>query len=294
MKPAVLTSLGLDGHVDNVVGTALLARAAAMDERRTGGASARMEDLAALSIGAMAVLSADVTRRAASGLAMTLAQTASTLGAIAGGIAVAIGDPPPNRGLFLTDPQTVGAAPFGWLVFSILQAVLAVPDPLTDDLRWRDARLEELFAVVGRDDGQPVGRLGISAYRWMRLASFPSGPERSYAARWILERGAEDVERAMQDVYHWQRLHAGLAPVEPELLLAALVFLRGEPLSPFGPDSRAASRPVVTAALATAACMLGQDDLARELGGPETVIEGRAGGRWQRWLDHLSEGPLTW
>jgi hypothetical protein len=80
MKPAVLTSLGLGDHVDNVVGTALLARAAAMQERQTEGASARMQDLAALSIGAMAVLSTEITRRAASGLAITLSQTPSALG----------------------------------------------------------------------------------------------------------------------------------------------------------------------------------------------------------------------
>jgi hypothetical protein len=195
--------------------------------------------------------------------------------------------------VFPSDAQTVSAAPLDWLVFSILQAVLTSPDTLVEEYGWRDAFPDGILAAIGRDDGQPVGRLGISAYRWMRLVSVPPGQERSDAARWILERGAEDVERAMQDAYHWQRLHAGLAPVEPELLLAALI-LSAQPHRPFEPDARAANRPVVRAALATAACMLGQDDLALELGGPETEIDGHAGNRWRQWLDNASEGPLTW
>lgn len=294
MKPSVLNNLGLGDHVDNVVGTALFARAAAIQVRRTEGPSARMQDLAALSLGTMAVLDTGVTRRAASGLAITLSSAQSALGAIAGGIVAASGVPPATGGLFLPEWEMLGV-PLDWLVFSVLQADLAADrGPLRVQPSPPRLYLNDALETARRDDGQPIGRLGISAYRWMRLISVPPGPERATAARWILERGAEDVERAMQDSFHWQRLHVGLAPVEPELLLAGLILLGGEPNSPIEPDTRSASRPVVRAALATAACMLGQDDLALDLGGPETEVNGQAGHRWHRWLDNASEGPLTW
>lgn len=293
MKPSVLYSLGLGDHLDNVVGTALLARAAAIQVRRTEGPSARMQDLAALSMGTMAVLDTGVTRRAASGLAITLSSVQSALGAIAGSIAAASGVPPATAGLFLPESEMLGA-PLDWLVFSVLQAgLVADRGPLRVQPSPPSLYLDEVLRTGSRDEGQPIGRLGISAYRWTRLTSAPPGPERA-AARWILERGAEDVERAMHDSFHWQKLHVGLAPVEPELLLAGLILLSGEPDNPIEPDIRSASRPVVRAALATAACMLGQDRLALDLGGPETEITGQAGHRWHRWLDNASQDPLTW
>jgi hypothetical protein len=99
--------------------------------------------------------------------------------------------------VFPPDEQTIAAASVDWLVFGVLQAALTGPGTLNDGYGWQTDFPNGMLAA-GLDDGQPVGRLGISAYRLMRSASVPPGPERSDAARWILERGAEEVERAVR------------------------------------------------------------------------------------------------
>jgi hypothetical protein len=287
MRPATLASLGLGERLDNVVGTALLARAAAMQVRRSEGPSARMQHMAALSIGTIALLDVQVTARAAAGLALTLSDVPTALPAIAAGIAAASGSQQGVPGPFFAEPGIFPAVPPDWAVFSFLQAAIS-------DVRVPRFYPGEIARAIGRDEGQPIGRLGISAYRWLRLAEVPAGAERVAAARWILERGADEVDQAIRDTVHWQTLRAGLAPVEPELLLAALVFVRASQHGQIGVDVRSVDRPVIRAALAVAAGMLGQLDIAEELGGPAAEIGGTAGTRWEHWLARSGEGPLHW
>jgi hypothetical protein len=289
MRPSTLTGLGLGERLDSVVGTALLARAAAMQVRRSEGPSARMQDLAALSLGTMALLDVEVTGRAASGLALTFSDVPSALPAIAAGIAAATGSARTASGFFLAEADALPAVPVDWAVFSILQELLWEPH------RPRRRYPGGIAAAIGRDDGQPIGRLGISAYRWMRLAEVRTRPDRAAAALWILERGADEVEQAMRDSFHWQSLHAGLAPLEPELLLAGLILLgaASQRSSP-AVDVPSANRPVVRATLAVAAGMLGQARLAEDLGGPAAEIGGQPGRRWRRWQASAGEGTLVW
>jgi hypothetical protein len=176
------------------------------------------------------------------GLAQALSNVPSALPAIAGGIAIASPDLQFGLERFPAEPEAWARAPVDWAVFSILQSFLGDPYlPPVDESN-------PLIEPVSRDDGQPIGRLGISAYRWMRIAEARAGPERSVAARWILERGSDEVQRAMRDSFHWQNLQAGLAPVEPELLLAGLIFLQGAQL--FQEDIRGQARLFPTSELA--------------------------------------------
>jgi hypothetical protein len=281
MRPRVLAGLGLEYHLDDAVGTALLARAAAIQVRRTQGPTVQVQDLAALSLGAMAVLDAEVTKRATAGLgvALAIARVPSPLGAVAVAISAATTD---YEFAPLPPPELLRSAPLGYAVFSLL---------------WPIDYAGDILEAISRDDGEPIGRLGIAAYRWARLAAAEAGAQRSAAARWILDRGAEEVERAMRDAYHWRRLHAGLAPVEPELLLAALILLREEPeRTRFEAAEDAAGHPVVRAAIVTAASMRGDERLAERLGGADEPVYGAAGERWRRWQDRISEGPypLAW
>jgi hypothetical protein len=173
MRPATLASLGLGERLDNVVGTALLARAAAMQVLRSEGPSARMQHLAALSIGTIALLDVQVTARAAAGLALALSDVPKALPAIAAGIAAASGSQQGVPGPFFAEPGIFPAVPPDWAVFSLLQAAISdgsVP-------RFHPG---EIATAIGRDEGQPIGRLGISAFRWLRLpaGSWSGAPTR--------------------------------------------------------------------------------------------------------------------
>lgn len=291
MRTALLEGLGLAGRQGDLVGTALLARAAAIQVRRSEGTARRMQDLASLSIGVMAILDAEVTGRASAGMARALDGVPSALGAITGGIAVAAGRLEPSP---LPGPETDATAPLGWEVFRLLQSILAPPDLRTDPYYIAGRTRPELLFVSGRDEGQPVGRLGISAFRWMLLAATPHGPARSAAAWWILNRGAEEVDRTMQDSFHWKNLHSGLAPVEPELLLTGLILLQNESYGLDRRDVYSDAHPVARATLASAADILGLEGIAEDLGGEATRIEGEAGSRWSQWLDTIREGPIDW
>ncbi len=89
MRPQTLADLDLAEYLDDVVGTAMAARAAAMQVRRTEGATARMQDLAALALGSLALLDVEVTAQAAAGLAVALSDVPSALPVIAAGLATA-------------------------------------------------------------------------------------------------------------------------------------------------------------------------------------------------------------
>lgn len=296
MRPALIAQLGFGDRLGNVIGSALLARAAAIQTRRIEGPSRRMQDLAALSIGVMAILDTAVTRRAVTGLAVTLAGAPSPLGAIANSIAVATGEWPSHSAPFMPEPETLTEAPIDWVVFRLLQTVLVNPELEADQYQIRNRYLDEMLAVIGRDDGQPVGRLGISAYRWMRVVTSRPGPERANAALWLVGRASEESEHAMSDSFHWQNLHAGLAPVEPELLLVGLILIRevSPSVKRFQALIEPTGRPVINATLASAAGLLGREELAADLGGPSAEISGEAGDRWRQWLNSTGDGPLTW
>lgn len=73
-----------------------------------------------------------------------------------------------------------------------------------------------------------------------------------------------------------------------------MIFVRASQHGQIGVDVRSVDRPVIRAALAVAAGMLGFLDLAEALGGPAGEIEGQAGIRWQHWLDNVGGGPMQW
>jgi hypothetical protein len=128
----------------------------------------------------------------------------------------------------------------------------------------------------------------------MLLAAAPHGPTRSAAAWWILNRGAEEVDRTMQDSFHWKNLRSGLAPVEPELLLTGLILLQNESYVPDRRDVYSDAHPVARAILASAADILRLEGIAESLGGQATPIEGEAGNRWSQWRNTTREGPIDW
>jgi hypothetical protein len=295
MRPGTLEALDLGKQLDNVVqldkvvgtvvGTALLARASAMQVLRTEGPNARMQDLAALAIGTMALLDVEVTREAAAGLARDLAGVPSALPAIAAGIGSPVGPLASWREQRLIEPAIPERMTVDWAVFRVMQNVLTHPESRG---RPYPPGSEEL---IERDGGQGVGRLGFPAYRWMRVAKAERPEDRSLAVADLLTWGNAEVKQAMRDSFHWQKLSAGLAPIEPELLLAGMIRLQDTPGSYLPPDDL----QVVRATLAVAADMLGNPGIASELGGPEAEISGPPGERWRRWRrEGAGGGPLHW
>jgi hypothetical protein len=284
MRLGTLEALDLGDHLDDVVGTALLARASAMQVRRTEGRNARMQDLAALALGTMALLDVEVTRQAAIGLAWTLAGVRSALPPIAAGIGFPVGAPESSREQRLIEPPNPERMTIDWAVFRVMQNVLTDPQsrgrPYPPDS-------EEL---IERDGGQGVGRLGFPAYRWMRVAEAKGPQDRSSAVADILTWGNAEVKQAMRDSFHWRKLSAGLAPIEPELVLAGMIMLKTTPDNYLPPDDL----QVFRATLAVAADMLGNPAIASELGGPETEIGGQLGDRWRTWRERVGSHPLTW
>ena len=245
-----------------------------------------MQDLAALSIGTLALLDVPVTRQAAAGLASALSNVQSALSAIAAGIATTFDGPRPAWEQPPAGSDAQSTVPVDWAVFSIMQRLLVNPS------RQPGGYPTDMATVIARDEGQGIGRLGISAFRWMRVAEAETVRERSIATHWILERGAYEIEQAMRDSFHWRNLDAGLAPIEPELLLAGLILL--SPGLSIETDTHSLDRPVVRATLAVAAGMLGNFELAQELGGSAADIKGELEDRWEQWKARVGDTALPW
>jgi hypothetical protein len=123
------------------------------------------------------------------------------------------------------------------------------------------------------------------------VADAGPGSDRAFAAGELLDQGNAEVKHAMRDSFHWHKLGAGLAPIEPELLLAGLILLQASPdfLPDLGEDRR-----VIRATLAVAAEMLGNRDDAERLGGDPADIAGLLADRWYGWLERNADGLPHW
>jgi hypothetical protein len=222
MRSGTLEALGLGGLEDRVAGTALLARTAARHSLSVEGASQHTSSLALLSISALALMDATTARRAAAGLADALAGRSSPLVPLLAGLAPRAPEAAPEpRFRWSLDgiedgPARRDGAVFALVAFRAAQLGLPVPvDWAEAPWYWR--------GEVERQRSLPVGRLGIPVSRWLALTNDDLGQVRS-AALEVLRRGADEMRIAMSDAYHWRMLHSGLAPIEPELLLAAMVL----------------------------------------------------------------------
>lgn len=128
----------------------------------------------------------------------------------------------------------------------------------------------------------------------------------SLAAIDVLRRGADEIRLAMSDVHHWRMLHAGLAPVEPELLLAALVLLAAGRDDGFAPEVEAelAADEVIQATVVVAGDLLPETwhrppsrSLIDRWGGENAAPPGAAGARFAHWQNSVklsSADAIRW
>jgi hypothetical protein len=222
MRREVLSALGLSGLENRVVGAALLARTAARQSFRVEGASPRTTSLALLSIGALALVDGTSARQVAAGLAEALQGQPTPLIPLLAGLAQGTAGREEPRPLdWSLDAIEDARARREGAVFALV-TLHAAELGLPVQAYWGESP-SYLHGEAERQRSLPTGRLGIPVSRWLALAT--DEPRRArVAALDVLRRGADEMRLAMSDVHHWRMLHAGLAPVEPELLLAALVL----------------------------------------------------------------------
>lgn len=292
MRAGVTAALRLTDVESRLVGGALLARTAARHLLAVEGPSARAQSLISLSIGTFAVIDSEVTARMCAGLPRVLAHgeggTVPLFAALGAAAAPAGELEPVDWSPESPDPAAVRSG----MVFALVAArmgVLGLPVPpvippwATDGFR----------DVVLRQPAAPVGRLRIPVRRWLSI----DDPELSVtmnAALDVIRRGADEVGLAMTDAYHWRWLHAGMAPVEPELLLAGMAVHAAARESGYSDqvEVEAERDPVVRAVLVASADLVPREwGLAREFGsrwgGEDRAVGGAAGDRLSSWRERV-------
>jgi hypothetical protein len=110
--------------------------------------------------------------------------------------------------------------------------VLVAASLAADDGKQFVEVIHKTLSLTESASGARTGRLGlpISLYRALLddITDTSNVPNAKFppSLASLYRRAGEQIDSARNDAFHWNHLHSGVLPVEPELLAAGLVFVR--------------------------------------------------------------------